>query len=251
MRRLVLGGAAAVLAVVVAACGLPSDDRFEPIGGGEDRFGLGQTTLPTTTLAPTTTVDATTTTALASTSTIATEVVYLYFITGRQLTSVTAALPANPALGQVMAALLDGPPVGELGTGLRTVLEEGSDINVTSSAGIATVDLPTGVFDSLEPNDQRLVFGQIVLTLTGRPGVGPIVFTLDGDPIRVFRGDASLTDPGEAVSRDDYVSLLSGGPVASTTTSTTSTSTTMPSGTTSTVADTSPDATGPSSTVAG
>jgi spore germination protein GerM len=212
MRKRLIGlTAATAFAVLVAACGLPADDRFEPISAENDRFDLAQTTTPTTSLAPTTTVDA------ATTSTIASEPVRLYFITGRQLTSVVQALPAEPALGQVMAALLDGPPSGGLGTGLRTTLPVGADINVTSSAGIATVDLPEGIFDSLEPSDQRLVFGQIVLTLTDRPGVGPVVFTLDGQKMRVFRGDASLTEQGESVSRDDYLGLLSTAPTPTTT----------------------------------
>jgi hypothetical protein len=210
MRKRLIGlTAATAFAVLVAACGLPADDRFEPISAENDRFDLAQTTTPTTSLAPTTTVDATTTTALATTSTIASEPVRLYFITGRQLTSVVQALPAEPALGQVMAALLDGPPSGGLGTGLRTTLPVGADI--------ATVDLPEGIFDSLEPSDQRLVFGQIVLTLTDRPGVGPVVFTLDGQKMRVFRGDASLTEQGESVSRDDYLGLLSTAPTPTTT----------------------------------
>jgi hypothetical protein len=216
-HRLVGFAAATAFTVAIAACGLPADDRFEPIGADDDRFGLAQTTTPTTSTAPTTTVDATTTTALATTSTIASEPVRLYFITGRQLTSVVQALPAEPALGQVMAALLDGPPSGGLGTGLRTTLPVGADINVTSGAGIATVDLPAGIFDSLEPSDQRLVFGQIVLTLTDRPGVGPVVFTLDGQRMRVFRGDASLPEQGESVSRDDYLGLLSTAPTPTTT----------------------------------
>ncbi len=219
-HRLLLATGLTALAAL-GACGLPADDRFEPIGAGDDRFGLAQTTVPTTTLAPTTTIDATTTTALVTTSTIATELVQLYFITGRQLTSITTPLPAEPALGQVMAALLEGPPEGGLGTGLRTTLPVGADIFVSSSAGIATVDLPSGIFDSLEPSDQRLVFGQIVLTLTDRPGVGPVVFTLDGQQMRVFRGDASLTEQGESVSRDDYVVLLSSAPATTTTSTTT------------------------------
>jgi hypothetical protein len=61
------------------------------------------------------------------------------------------------------------------------------------------------------------VFGQIVLTLTDRPGVGPVVFTLDGQKMRVFRGDASLTEQGESVSRDDYLGLLSTAPTPTTT----------------------------------
>jgi spore germination protein GerM len=215
-----------VTTLFLTGCGLPAEDSFQPITR-DDRFGLSQTTTPSTTAAPTTTVDATTTTALATTSTLVAELVELYFITGRQLTGVATPLPLNPALGQVMAALLAGKPEGGLGTGLRSALPEGAEISVVSEAGIATVDLPATIFETLDPLDQRLMFGQIVLTLTDRPGVGPVVFTIAGEPTRVYRGDASLTEPGQAVSRDDYLVLLTGGAVATATTAAT-TSTSVP-----------------------
>lgn len=214
-------------AVVLTGCGLPDEDSFQPITR-DDRFGLSQTTTPSTTAAPTTTVDATTTTALATTSTLVAELVELYFISGRQLTGVATPLPLNPALGQVMAALLGGPPEGGLGTGLRSALPEDAEISVLSEAGIATVDLPATIFETLDPLDQRLMLGQIVLTLTDRPGVGPVVFTIAGEPTRVYRGDASLTEPGQAVSRDDYLVLLTGSAVATATTATTTSSSAPP-----------------------
>jgi spore germination protein GerM len=218
--------ASVIAAILVGAglcgCGLPAEDSFEPITR-DDGFGLSQTTSPSTTAAPTTTVDATTTTALATTSTLVAELVELYFITGRQLTGVATPLPLDPALGQVMAALLEGTPEGGLGTGLRSALPVGAEISVVSEAGIATVDLPATIFETLDPLDQRLMFGQIVLTLTDRPGVGPVVFTIAGEPTRVYRGDASLTEPGQSVSRDDYLVLLTGGAAAEPATTTTST----------------------------
>jgi Sporulation and spore germination len=211
MKRIIVLTVAMI--VVAAACGLPNENEFQPIDRGEDGFGLSETstTSTTTTVAPTTTLDVTTSTIAETTTTIATEQVDIYFPTGRLLTSISVSMPANPALTQVMAKLLEGPPDGELGIGLRAVLPPGADITVTSAAGVASVDLPSGIFDSLDSTDQRLMFGQIVLTLTGCcPGVGPVVFTLDGQPTRVFRGDGSATEPGEAVSRDDYTVLLTG-----------------------------------------
>ena len=211
MRRLL--GLTAAMVVATASCGLPNSNNFVATNHNDDRFGLSQTTAATTTTAPTTTIDATTTTIEQATSTtIASDLVELFFITSRQLTNISTPLPRSPTLSQVVAALLQGPPSGDLGAGLRTALPSLAQITVTSEAGIATVDLPPGVFDAVEPNDQRLVFGQIVLTLTGRPGVGPVRFTLAGEPTRVFRGDGSLTKPGEEVSRDDYVTLLSNSP---------------------------------------
>ena len=221
MKRVVVLTVAMVMLAV--ACGLPSDGDFRPIAREEDGFGLSETstTSTTTTVAPTTTIDETTSTVQETTTTIATEQVGIYFPTGRQLTSISAAMPARPSLTQVMAKILEGPLSGELGIGLRSVLPEDADITVTSAAGVATVDLPAGIFDSLDSTDQRLLFGQIVLTITGCcPGVGQVVFTLDGEPTRVFRGDGSATAPGERVSSDDYVVLRTGigEPIETTTT---------------------------------
>jgi hypothetical protein len=55
-----------------------------------------------------------------------------------------------------------------------------------------------------------------------------VVFTIAGEPTRVYRGDASLTEPGQAVSRDDYLVLLTGGAVATATTATTTSSSAPP-----------------------
>ena len=223
MKRVVVLTVAMI--ALAAACGLPNENKFRPIDRGEDRFGLWETstTSTTTTLAPTTTLDVTTSTVAETTTTIATEQVEIYFPSGRQLARVSVAMSARPSLTQVMAKLLEGPPDGELGIGLRTVLSPDADITVTSEAGVASVDLPGGIFDAIDSTDQRLMFGQIVLTLTGCcPGVGQVLFTLDGQPTRVFRGDGSATEPGERVSRDDYTVLLTsvGEPIVTTTTST-------------------------------
>jgi hypothetical protein len=221
MRRILL--LTVIMIVVAAACGLPSQSEFKAIDRAEDGFGLSETstTSTTTTVAPTTTLDVTTSTIIETTTTIATELVEIYFPTGRQLTSISQSMPAKPALTQVMAKILEGPPNGDLGIGLRAVLPRNADITVISAAGVATVDLPAGIFDTLDSTDQRLMFGQIVLTLLGCcSGVGQVVFTLDGAPTRVYRGDGSATDPGERVSRDDYTVLLTsvGQPIETTTT---------------------------------
>ena len=52
---------------------------------------------------------------------------------------------------------------------------------------------------------------QIVLTITDVPGIEEVVFTTDGEPLRVYQRDDELTDPGEPVTRDDYQELLAEG----------------------------------------
>lgn len=207
----------ALLALVaVASCGLSDDSGFIPFDPADDRFGLSQTTSSTSTVPPTTpdsVVSATTTTIVEqTTTTIATELVDVFFVSGSRLTAVATPLPAEPSLGQVLAALVEGPPPGALGAGLRSALPLGVEVLAEQAGGRATVDLPSEYFDEVPITDQRFVFAQLVLTLTDRPGIGQIVFLSAGEPMRVYRGDASLTDPGEPVSRDDYARLLTGAP---------------------------------------
>ena len=47
-----------------------------------------------------------------------------------------------------------------------------------------------------------------MLTLTRRPGIGQVQFTLDGEPLALPGRDNVQTVPGALVSRNDYRSLL-------------------------------------------
>ena len=44
----------------------------------------------------------------------------------------------------------------------------------------------------MEDADQRLMVGQIVLTLVDQPGIDRVDFTLDGEPLAVFLRDNTL-----------------------------------------------------------
>ena len=102
-----------------------------------------------------------------------------------------------------------GPPLGEAGIGLRSLLPPDLvNTVVPSGTGYVTVDLVGEEFQRIDPTDVRSAIGQLVLTLTERPGVGQVRFTLDGEPMRVPRIDGLQSEPGETVSRLDYASLL-------------------------------------------
>jgi spore germination protein GerM len=112
----------------------------------------------------------------------------------------------SPTLQAVLDELAADPTAPEVAVGLRSPIGEGDFLDgVALNGGIATVDL-TDDFSSLSGTDQLLAIGQVVLSLTARPGVGRLTFTLDGDPVEVPRGDGSLTSG--SVSRDAYVTLL-------------------------------------------
>lgn len=219
MNRLTgIGVASILLCALGAACGLGGDGELERVDSA-DLFGLDETTTSSTTSTTTTTTIPTMVTATSvvvdptagsTSTTIATESVELFFLDGSRLTRVSIELAQEPSASRVMAALEEGPPSGEVGIGLQSVVPRNLVNSVMESGeGFASVDLANGPFDSIDQVDQRLAIAQIVLTLTRRPGIGQVTFTVDGDPLAVPGRDNVQTQPGEAVSRQDYESLLS------------------------------------------
>jgi hypothetical protein len=156
---------------------------------------------------------------------VQTEQVRLYFIASGQLTYVTAQLPSPVALPQIVAALQSGPPEGELGTGLRSAVpEEPVVITVTTDgSGVARVDLPADFFQTIPLGDQRLVTGQIVLTLTDTRGIGQVVFNL-----AVPKPNGEMIPAGQPLSARDFQELLNSSSVTAFTTPATTSPTTVP-----------------------
>ena len=198
-------------------CGVGGDGELQQIGS-DDLAGLDQTTTSTTTTTTTTTVAPTAdgagghhdTTTGCTTSTIATEPVELYFVAGGVLESVSQELTRGVSLSRVLTALESGPPPPDVGIGLTSDLPIGLTRSVTESGtGVATVDLVGDLFEDIPGGvEQRRAIAQIVLTLTMRPGIGQVSFTLDGEPLAVPKLGNVLSDPGEPVARIDYESLL-------------------------------------------
>jgi hypothetical protein len=93
-RLLSLGAVLGVIALLVAACGVPKSSSFQPIPLGNIPPGLTETT--TTTIPATTSTfepESTTTTIAPVATTNPTEPVTLYFVAGQQLTSSVQFLP--------------------------------------------------------------------------------------------------------------------------------------------------------------
>lgn len=113
----------------------------------------------------------------------------------------------EPTLPAVVDTLLDGPTRAESRQGLTTAFANGKDVikSVSLIGGVAEVDLAQS-FTTSDGTQQRLAIAQLVLTATGRPGVGRVSFTLEGQPVDVPRGDGTLVSG--SVSRDDYRELL-------------------------------------------
>ncbi len=230
MNRHVIYACAAL--VLVTACGVSADGQLEQIDSA-DLFGLDITTTSTSTTTPpvTTQLPVTVpveTTALATTTTIAIDSVDLYFLDGNRLEPVSVGLARNPSPARVVTALVDGEVLSsDVGIGLRTLLPADLVNSVDESGtGFVTVDVAGEPFDQIDDADQRAAIAQIVLTLVGRPGVGQVQFTRDGELMRVPRRDGLQSEAGELVSRQDYESLLRTVDSATSTTTTTTSPTT-------------------------
>lgn len=207
-RAIALG---VLFAVVPVACSVVDDGKVERI---DPPFGLDDT-LPSSTFIETTTTQlATTTTGLETTTTnVQTEQVELYFVASGQLTYVLQLLASPVTFQQIIAALQQGPPAGDQGIGLRTIVPSEADIRVdTDGTGVASVTLPLDFFEGLLPSDQRLVIAQLVLTITRTSGIGQVVFNVDvplttgqvfpaGQRL-TFSDYESYTDPNSPLSPD-------------------------------------------------
>ena len=132
------------------------------------------------------------------------EPVSLCFVRDGRLVIVDEELAAPVDLRAPLDALAAPPP--DAGPLLRTALTEPSIVrDVRLLGGIARVDLLPHV-SALPADEQLLAVAQIVCTLTARPGVGQVSFTLEGARLSVPKGDGSLVN--SPVARDDYAALV-------------------------------------------
>lgn len=217
-----LGGAAALsvsLLFTAAACGVPGDSDFRPIDPADIPYGLSETSTSTT-VVPSTSTSTTSTTVVAptsttepatTTSTLPVEPVALFWVSGTELFPSSRLLLSPAAPVQVLSALAEGPPEGDIGAGLRSALPPGVEPLATVERGVATVELPPSFITEVPGAEQRLAIAQIVLTLTRRGGIGQVTFTLGGTPTAVPRGGGDLAEPGDLLTCEDYENLLGPG----------------------------------------
>jgi len=193
-------------ALALSACGVPEEGRFIPIE---------QSQVPDALVVTTTTASTTTTVAIApeNTSTTVADVLYdsveLYFVSANRVVRSERRIvsPATPT--QVLDTLLTGLDAQTESAGLRSALPRGLTATIDVRRGVAKISSTAPFLSELEPSDQRLAIAQLVLTLTRRPGIGQVIFSVDGVDIQVPRGGGDLTAPGAAVTYDDYLAVLS------------------------------------------
>jgi len=188
-RAVVFAGTLLVV-VSAAACSVSTQQRAQVAGEREVPFGLLDRDAPP--LVPTTVAGP------------VTEPVELCFVRDGRLAPLVRPLDA-PVDAEDAVAALAVPPTDEADT-VRTALADPQLIrDIAVVAGVARVDLRASIAE-LGGDDQLLAVAQVVCTLTAQPGVGQVVFSLEGVPAEVPRGDGSVVS--QPVSRDDYAPLL-------------------------------------------
>lgn len=183
--------------VAFAACGPRAQDVAAPLRG-----------VPNDLTAPTTTSTTSTTVPSPPTTLVATEGVILYFARGESITSLVRSIRLDASPQEVLDLLLDGYPASIFGLDVRSAIPDNLRASVTVERGLATVDTDESLLRDISPLDQPLAIAQIVLTLTSRPGIGQVVFLVNGEPQAVPRGGGELAPADEPVAYDDYAMLL-------------------------------------------
>lgn len=191
-RRLLAGLVTASLLAGAGGCGVGAQEQARTVDEADVPFGLLD---PEVTPPPTTPLTGTP--------------VSVHLVAGDDTLVAVQRRTSDTDLDDMVALLVAGPSDDEAQLGLRSVLSSDGGAptllgGVELTRGVATVDL-TDAFADLSSEAQLLAIGQIVLTLTDRPGVGQVSFTLAGAPVDVPRGDG--TTAGGTVTRGDYRDL--------------------------------------------
>ena len=176
---------ALLVAVVLAACGVASQDEATRIAPEDVPFGLLE--------------DQPTTTAVQAGRTTT-----LYLLTEDQLVAVDRSVPGDATLEDLLGQVITGPTEVEQRLGITTAVPAGTPASVDTNRGIAEVDL-TSSFGEIRSREQILALGQIVYTLTGQPGIGGVRFTVEGEEVTVPLSDGTLSD--DPLSRDDFEAI--------------------------------------------
>lgn len=144
------------------------------------------------------------------------EDIRLWFVREDGLVGVEAVLPAPTSPEAILQSLAVGPTPLESSTGLRTVSRDPltglSLVNVAVPAiadefepGVISVALESA-FAALPPNEQVLLLGQVVLSLTGSGWEGVRFVDETGSPAAVPLPDGRLLDT--PASAGAYASLI-------------------------------------------
>lgn len=204
--------AASVTALGLAGCGISEQDSVERINPAQlETLGTTPEVPPSSSVAvdPSTTRPVPTLVPPASSTTLADVRVTLYYVEGDRIVDVRRTVPGGTSLRSIID-LLSQPKEG---SGQRSTVPAGLVNSLLGAGSGETVDLDGEIFNAVDPLEQPLMFGQLVLTLTSLPEsydqFTRVRFTLDGEPLPAMLGDSTLSDPGDWVTASDYDELRS------------------------------------------
>ena len=178
-----------VIPICIAACGVPTQSVAHVAPDKDVPSGLLDTTTSTSTTMP-------------ATKPLTAVTICLAQRVGPLMT-VTRQVSLRATINDVLRQLAIPPTQQEQALGLETAVSAG--ITGAVAGGVAKVSLNSD-FTTGSAADQLTAVGQIVCTLTARPGIGQVQFEMNGTTIDVPRGDGSTTS--NPVSRDDYPQLM-------------------------------------------
>jgi len=187
--------ALAVAAAVVAlgACGgLEAQDADHPLRDDQVPYDLLAAPTTTTTQPP----PPTTTTLPWRTN--------LWYVAGDRLVPAPRQLLEQPEVDQVLRLLLRGPAEDDLPLVRSAVGLGDATVAGPPAGGTLTIDLAAD-FGARSSSEQILALGQLVFTVTEVPGVGRVVFRIDGAELAVPLPNGQLA--AGSVSRDDFAVL--------------------------------------------
>ena len=140
--------------------------------------------------------------------------VALYFVRGDRVVLQPRAVEQSTDIDELLDLLLEGPTPEQVAAGTSSAIPAGvtvEDVEITDNQ-VAVVTLGG---ENTQVGTSPLGFAQIVATLTAPGRADAVRFRLDGEDLRVPRGDGSLTS--DPLDRGDYAEVLllqSGSPTA-------------------------------------
>jgi hypothetical protein len=170
--------------LLVAACGVPAEDRPRPVDPPPAPLTTATTPAPTT----------------DPNGSVA-EVVCL--VRDDTLVPVVRRVAVLPSVEDHLGQLVAGPTAAERAAGLTSALTGSRVAGVALADSDARVDLKDD--EDAARSDDVLAFGQVVCTLTTRPDVARVVFRRGGRVVAVPRGDGSLSDA--PLTAGDYAAI--------------------------------------------
>ncbi|MFC0506439.1 GerMN domain-containing protein [Micromonospora costi] len=175
-----------VLILLLAGCGVPSDDRPRPVEVPPGPFPTTETASPT-----------------ASGGRLDEA---LCFVRDDRVERIVRRTDTLSSVEAHLRHLLAGPGPQELERGVSSALPGTITVAGTRLNG-ATAEVDVRLAgDDIGRSDEVLAFGQIVCTLTARSDVDRVSFRRDGQPLDVPRADGSLSR--EPLTEADYAAIL-------------------------------------------